>query len=414
MKITITLLTLTVLFFVSDVKGQTNWTTISHPGVNFIIASETAGYSYINESVGSHGMKYTLKKSTDGLQTFTTIKTKTGDFGCYSLDEMFYINADTGFIAELCQGLTSIYRTMDGGENWTAMEFGGTYGLSMYFLDENLGYYSFFPGGDNYSYLMQSGTQVFTTKKYIFVRGSYQYPNHNTKIRFINDSTGFIICKDTLENTVILKTSNYGYDWSEKMVLDNTVFRDIYFTSDSVGFVIGDNGLILNTADYGETWQTINSNTGNNLYAIDFSNESVGYIAGENGTILKSSDNGASWTEADFTNTNTLIYVKVFENGHIYVNDDNGYLYSNYDPSGFTENDRKDIYIFPNPSKDKISIKGESVQNIELLNSLGHCIASTKPNSQPTTFNIEHLKPGIYFLKIEIDGYVTYKKFIKE
>ncbi len=140
----------------------------------------------------------------------------------------------------------------------------------------------------------------------------------------------------------------------------------------------------------------------------------MGYIAGENGTILKSSDNGASWTEADFTNTNTLIYVRVFENGHIYVNDDNGYLYSNYDPSGFTENDRKDIFIFPNPSKDKISIKGEGIQNVELLNSLGQYNDSSKPNSQLTTFNIEHLKPGIYFLKIEIDGYVTYKKFIKE
>lgn len=72
------------------------------------------------------------------------------------------------------------------------------------------------------------------------------------------------------------------------------------------------------------------------------------------------------------------------------------------------------ISIFPNPSKDKISIKGVGIQNIELLSGLGQFITSTKPNSNMTTLNIKDLKPGLYFLKIDVDGHSINKRFIKE
>ncbi|MCD4791584.1 MAG: T9SS type A sorting domain-containing protein [Bacteroidales bacterium] len=72
------------------------------------------------------------------------------------------------------------------------------------------------------------------------------------------------------------------------------------------------------------------------------------------------------------------------------------------------------ISIYPNPSIDKISIKGESIQNIELLNGIGQFITSIRPNSNQTTINIEDLKPGLYFLKIDIDGQSINKRFIKK
>ena len=72
------------------------------------------------------------------------------------------------------------------------------------------------------------------------------------------------------------------------------------------------------------------------------------------------------------------------------------------------------ISIYPNPSIDKISIKGESIKNIELLNGIGQFITSITPNSNQTTINIEDLKPGLYFLKIDIDGKSINKRFIKK
>ncbi|MBC8485172.1 MAG: T9SS type A sorting domain-containing protein [Bacteroidetes bacterium] len=72
------------------------------------------------------------------------------------------------------------------------------------------------------------------------------------------------------------------------------------------------------------------------------------------------------------------------------------------------------ISIYPNPSIDKISIKGERIQNIELLNGIGQFITSIRPNSNLTTINIEDLKPGLYFLKIDIDGQSINKRLIKK
>ncbi|MFO7613060.1 MAG: T9SS type A sorting domain-containing protein [Bacteroidales bacterium] len=72
------------------------------------------------------------------------------------------------------------------------------------------------------------------------------------------------------------------------------------------------------------------------------------------------------------------------------------------------------IIIFPNPSKDKISIKREGIQKIELLNGLGQFILSLQPDSHLTTLDIEALKPGLYYLKIDLNGKTVNKRFIKE
>lgn len=402
-----------ILIYITRVNGQTNWSIISQPGKDIIIVNQTTGYSFINETVGSHGMKYTLNKSTDGFQTFNTIKTKIGDFGCYSLDEMFYIDADTGFIAELCQGLTSIYKTVDGGQTWTETGFGGTYGISMYFLNENNGYYSFFPGAGNDSYLMKNGSAMFTTKKYILTKDNYQYPNNTTKIKFINDSTGFIICKDTLDNAVILKTTNFGNNWSEKKLLNNNSFKDIYFISDSVGFVIGTNGYVLKTNDYGNNWESINSNTSNCLNSIDFSNDSIGYIVGNSGELLKTLNQGLTWNSETFSNSTDLIYVRTFYGGNIYINDNQGNLYSNNTSSIANQNTSDDISIYPNPTKDLINVLiSPSVRNYKIIlySIQGEKILTTNEN----LINLGNMNSGVYLITVMTDNQIYKEKIIKQ
>lgn len=72
-----------------------------------------------------------------------------------------------------------------------------------------------------------------------------------------------------------------------------------------------------------------------------------------------------------------------------------------------------DISIFPNPTKDKVLVKGEGIQHIELLNTIGQSITSIKPESILSVINIIDLKPGLYFIKFDIDGQSIIRKFIK-
>jgi photosystem II stability/assembly factor-like uncharacterized protein len=402
-----------IQFYITEFKGQANWSIISQPGENLIIVNQTTGYTFKNEAVGSHGYKYTLKKSTDGFQSFSTIKSETGDFGCYMLDELYFIDADTGFIGIMCQGLVSIHKTIDGGQTWTQSSLGGTYGLSMDFLSLNNGYYSYRPGGGNNSYLKKNENIIYTTNKYILTKDNYQLPLTTTKIKFLNDSIGFIICKDTLNNAVILKTTNFGYSWVEKKNINNNLFKDIYFTSDSIGFVVGTNGCILRTNDFGENWQTITSNTINNLNSIDFANDNTGYIVGDNGEILKTQNLGLNWSSEHFNNSSDLIYVRSFLNGNVFINDNNGNLYNNQVNSIIKIDSNDNLIVQPNPTSDYINILiSPEMKNYKicLFNMLGEKLLTTTENQ----INLERINYGEYIIMITTENQIYHSKIIKQ
>jgi len=80
---------------------------------------------------------------------------------------------------------------------------------------------------------------------------------------------------------------------------------------------------------------------------------------------------------------------------------------------GKLENLSNIVSVFPNPSKDLITIKGEGLQNIRLINVLGKILRSKKPNFNQTTINIQDLDPGLYFLRIEVEGQSINKRIIK-
>lgn len=395
---------------------QTTWYTIAQPGTEFIIVNEQNGYSFLNETVGSHGMSYTLKKSADGFQSFIPVRSNSGQFGCYSLDEMFFLSPDTGWIVEVCQGMASILRTNDGGQNWAGTGFGGTYGMSLYFLNDTLGYYSFWPGASNSSYLFRNSTNVFTTFKYRFSKDNYLAPTTSTRIRFINDSTGFITCSDTLEQAVILKTTDRGVHWAECYVTDSCRFFDLMFLTDSTGWVTGSGGTLLKTVNCGQDWQKISSNTLSDLRSLDMTPEGKGLVAGSQGTLLYTDDFGESWSPMNFPDTTGLIYVRLFSNDHLFVLGANGTLYSNQSNIGIKETQNTAFRIFPNPAKDQLTIHGSTdaawLISAKIYNPEGRCLTPALPvylqqGTNNATLNLRPFPDGLYFLTLTYCGQTT-------
>jgi len=412
MKKSAALLSLFILISSLAGQAQNDWQQISQPGTRLNIVDETTSYCFVNQTVGSHGSKYTLKKSEDGSHTFTVIKTKTGDFGCYSMEEMFFLDADTGFFSEVCQGISSIYKTTDRGANWTSTGMGGSFGISMFFLRADYGYHSFFPGEPNDSYLIRNGSTAFVTKKYKFSHNNYQYPGQKTEIFFKNDSTGLIMCMDSLDNAVVIKSADYGSSWETTKSKVGQIFTDMTNVSDETMMVVGSNGTIIKSEDFGDSWTNILISMQEDMNSIDFLDNGTGYIVGNSGTLLKSTDYGNTWTTENFIHSNDLIYVRVFDENLVFVLDENGILYINDGGSSIDEQRNAQINIFPNPASEEIHVKN-TLNNHPVEFNIIDMQGRKLITSSIENIDIRSIPKGIYILEIKTKQGNYTERFIK-
>ncbi len=80
------------------------------------------------------------------------------------------------------------------------------------------------------------------------------------------------------------------------------------------------------------------------------------------------------------------------------------------------------IKLYPNPAKEMLNIELDpstplrvTDNKIQLQNALGHTLIDEKVVNQHSSFNIQQLKSGMYFLKVlQGDKVVTIKKIVKE
>lgn len=132
--------------------------------------------------------------------------------------------------------------------------------------------------------------------------------NQLIDIFFISESTGWICGW----YGTILKTTNSGADWLPYYYSSPLGFQRIIFNSVNDGWIIGQKGLILHSTNGGETWSERNSGTLNLLMGIHFISPLTGWIVGAIGTVLKTVDGGNTWQSinigatVDLTNVHFL------------------------------------------------------------------------------------------------------------
>ncbi len=93
--------------------------------------------------------------------------------------------------------------------------------------------------------------------------------------------------------------------WNQINAYDSTMgYRDVFFLSDNIGFVVGYKsdsqngsypGVILRTLDGGNSWDTTFTNNFCGLRCVYFSDMDTGYAGGFGGVILKTVDGGSTW-----------------------------------------------------------------------------------------------------------------------
>jgi hypothetical protein len=89
-----------------------------------------------------------------------------------------------------------------------------------------------------------------------------------------------------------------GMDWIDRSLSYGIDLKSVFFLSENLGFVAGDNG-IYKSIDGGETWNIVYENYDDYIVDIYFPHHSRGYAVGYNGLFLKSVDGGESWFKKD-------------------------------------------------------------------------------------------------------------------
>lgn len=113
------------------------------------------------------------------------------------------------------------------------------------------------------------------------------------RISFPDDTTGYAI----IDWGTVLKTTDGGKSWKRLNINMNTKLADVFFVTDSLGFVLGDE--IRKTTDGGKSWSNIVIPSKDISYhyfsRIYFINKNTGFAIGDD-YVWKTSDGGNTWS----------------------------------------------------------------------------------------------------------------------
>jgi photosystem II stability/assembly factor-like uncharacterized protein len=72
-------------------------------------------------------------------------------------------------------------------------------------------------------------------------------------------------------------------------------FFDVWPTSPTRAFIVGDRGKVLLTEDGGKTFQRINIGVNLGIFGIQMTDDQNGFLCGQDGLIMRTRDGGKTW-----------------------------------------------------------------------------------------------------------------------
>lgn len=215
-----------------------------------------------------------------------------------TLENCSFINAQTGWVIGNNEGYEAyrIISTTNGGINWNYQSI-GNYFKSIKFLDSQTGIIA----GKNGLIFRTTDGGLNWTKK---IQGVI---NDWSSIFFINPLTGWCVGG----RGTILKTTNGGSLWDSTISLQTNTLNSIYFVNSQTGWTVGGsagaNGYVIyKTTNGGTSWilQLSSTSPNNGLYSVFFLNVQTGFTVGGSGLIFKTTNGGTNWNSYSGTNTN--------------------------------------------------------------------------------------------------------------
>jgi len=270
---------LSILIFSGINTSEAQWVQIySHP-----IAQSCYAIRFYDVNTGYHsGVLYNVStfniyKTTNGGLNWTA---QNSGYTAQRFMAIQILHPDTVFI---CGNYGKILRTYNGGQTWstvysdTALQLWG-----MKFVNSNTGFVAGSFGtimkttnkGDNWT-ILPAGTG-----------------NALQGIHFINETTGFVS-----GSLVILKTSNAGGSWTNLNApfVSFEINTDVYFADELKGWFSTNSGRIVRTTNGGVNWSIAYEQPGTAVWRLSFTNASTGYGCTSDGKVVKTTNAGENW-----------------------------------------------------------------------------------------------------------------------
>ena len=334
---------------------QTDWILLDS-GTTQNLNSVDFFDSNIGLVVGDNGL---ILRTTNGGETWDNVTSGTSN----NLNGVSFVNADTAVIVGDGQ---TILRTIDGGVSWIVITV-GIYGNLISIDIDNSG--NGIAGGSDQTILKTDNAgATWSITQTGYMGGGWQ------GAQMVDGSVGFVFGSNSIFQPFVGKTTNSGASFSfynfyfvQGGVYNEGKLYDGYFFDDFNGITAGRRwdgyGCISSTSNLND-WTTQHYPTP--FYGIDFSTESDGYIVGDNGIIMHTTDGGTIWEAEDsgvFSQLNSVIFVNedlgfIAGNGGVILKKQENTIYVSGDVSGVWSADT--VYVVG-----EITIPTEETLHIE-------------------------------------------------
>ncbi len=197
--------------------------------------------SLFRNSVWVGGDSAKLLRSIDDGNTWIDISIEDEFFSVQQIEVIDTLTAYVSLNYHYYPQYGKLFKTVDGGYNWTQVE-----------------YYN-------------------------------EYPNEIYSIDFVNSDTGYISVKDQ----GLMKTTDGGENWTLIGLIENNNITYIKFFSDDLGIICSYNLLVGVTYNGGQNWETnlIPECHLSTIFVTNFTDIHHGFIVGNNGLIRKFTGN---------------------------------------------------------------------------------------------------------------------------
>ncbi len=74
--------------------------------------------------------------------------------------------------------------------------------------------------------------------------------------------------------------------------------------------------------------------------------------------------------------------------------------------------DKSNVLVYPNPSRGMVSIEGQSIKSVSIMDLSGKTVYKKTVTGNKTRLDVSNLPKSVYFIRIEAEKEVRVKKLI--